>query len=77
MLTNLCRPVLGLSRHCGPDIKLVKDVPQVGLGLWKVTNSGEFEQTFAAAIESGYRHFDTAQAMVTKRCWAMHGRRRI
>lgn len=40
----------------------MKDIPQVGLGLWKVTNSDEFEQTFAAAIESGYRHFDTAQA---------------
>lgn len=37
------------------------DIPHVGLGLWKVTNPSEFQQIFTAAIESGYRHFDTAQ----------------
>ena len=46
----------------GQDISPMKDIPQVGLGLWKVTNVDELETTFTAAIESGYRHFDTAQA---------------
>jgi diketogulonate reductase-like aldo/keto reductase len=39
----------------------MNDIPQVGLGLWKVTNPEEFKNTFTAALESGYRHFDTAQ----------------
>jgi diketogulonate reductase-like aldo/keto reductase len=37
------------------------DIPQVGLGLWKVTDQKEFDTTFSAAIDAGYRHFDTAQ----------------
>lgn len=37
------------------------DIPQVGLGLWKVTDPKEFDTTFSAAIDAGYRHFDTAQ----------------
>jgi diketogulonate reductase-like aldo/keto reductase len=39
----------------------MKNIPQVGLGLWKVTDPTEFKSTFTAAVESGYRHFDTAQ----------------
>lgn len=47
-----------------PDVRL-KDgdaIPQVGLGLWKVTDQNEFRQSVEAAIKAGYRHFDTAQA---------------
>lgn len=38
------------------------EIPQVGLGLWKVKDQAEFNTAFAAAIEAGYRHFDSAQA---------------
>jgi 2,5-diketo-D-gluconate reductase A len=36
-------------------------IPQVGLGLWQVKDEVEFNVSFEAAIEAGYRHFDTAQ----------------
>lgn len=35
-------------------------IPQIGLGLWKVSQE-EFNTSFDAAIANGYRHFDTAQ----------------
>ena len=38
-----------------------KIIPQVALGLWKVTDQAEFDTMFDAAIKAGYRHFDTAQ----------------
>lgn len=37
-------------------------VPQVGLGLWKVTDADDFSRSFEAAVSAGYSHFDTAQA---------------
>ncbi|MBC7708395.1 aldo/keto reductase [Polaromonas sp.] len=37
-------------------------IPQVGLGVWKVETNEQFEAAFNAAIEAGYRHFDSAQA---------------
>ncbi len=37
-------------------------IPQVGLGLWKVKEADEFRTAFGAAIQAGYRHFDSAQA---------------
>lgn len=37
-------------------------IPQVGLGLWKVKDQAQFNTAFDAAIEAGYRHFDSAQA---------------
>jgi diketogulonate reductase-like aldo/keto reductase len=37
-------------------------IPQVGLGLWKVKDQEQFNTGFAAAVEAGYTHFDTAQA---------------
>lgn len=45
-----------------PDIQLPDGlaIPQIGLGLWKVSEE-EFNTSFDAAIASGYRHFDTAQ----------------
>jgi diketogulonate reductase-like aldo/keto reductase len=47
-----------------PDITLNNSntIPQVGLGLWKVTSEEEFVNAFKAAVKVGYRHFDTAQA---------------
>lgn len=36
-------------------------IPQVGLGLWKVTDETDFVQAFNVALAAGYRHFDSAQ----------------
>lgn len=36
-------------------------IPQVGFGLWQNTNPSEFHASFNAAINAGYRHFDSAQ----------------
>ena len=36
-------------------------IPEIGLGLWQVKDSAQFDQAFAAAVEAGYRHFDSAQ----------------
>ncbi|MDB5170718.1 MAG: Aldo/keto reductase [Candidatus Saccharibacteria bacterium] len=38
-----------------------QQVPQIGLGLWKVQDDQQFKAGFQAAIDVGYRHFDTAQ----------------
>lgn len=37
------------------------EIPQVGLGLWQVTDPEEFRTAFSAAVAAGYRHFDSAQ----------------
>lgn len=37
-------------------------MPQVGFGLWKVRDQAQCLQTVKWALESGFRHFDTAQA---------------
>lgn len=37
-------------------------IPQVGLGLWQITEPREFQAAFDAAVAAGYRHFDSAQA---------------
>lgn len=37
------------------------EIPQVGLGLWQVKDAVGFSAVFQAAIDAGYRHFDTAQ----------------
>jgi 2,5-diketo-D-gluconate reductase A len=44
-----------------PTIKLNDghEIPQLGLGLWQ-TGDGEAAQVVAAALQTGYRHFDTA-----------------
>ncbi len=36
-------------------------IPQVGLGVWQVESSEQFQTAFSAAIDAGYRHFDSAQ----------------
>jgi diketogulonate reductase-like aldo/keto reductase len=47
-----------------PSVKLGDghEIPQVGLGLWKVKDAAELNESVAAAVKVGYRHFDTAQA---------------
>lgn len=47
-----------------PKLKLRdgQQIPQVGLGTWQSTDQAQFNEAFKTAIESGYRHFDTAQA---------------
>lgn len=47
-----------------PTLKLADNhvIPQIGLGLWKVKDQTEFNTAFDAAVQAGYRHFDTAQA---------------
>lgn len=37
------------------------DIPSIGLGLWKVQDETQFKTGFQTAIDTGYRHFDTAQ----------------
>jgi diketogulonate reductase-like aldo/keto reductase len=37
-------------------------IPQLGLGTWKVTDEAQYKAMFDAAVDAGYRHFDTAQA---------------
>jgi diketogulonate reductase-like aldo/keto reductase len=46
-----------------PDLTLANGVkiPQFGLGTWKVTDEAAYKTMIDAAIECGYRHFDTAQ----------------
>ncbi|GAC1499715.1 MAG: aldo/keto reductase [Candidatus Saccharimonadales bacterium] len=47
-----------------PTIKLANglSIPSVGLGLWQIKDQQQFDSAFKAAIDSGYRHFDSAQA---------------
>jgi diketogulonate reductase-like aldo/keto reductase len=37
-------------------------IPQLALGLWKVADDKTFNTMFDAAVQAGYRHFDSAQA---------------
>jgi methylglyoxal/glyoxal reductase len=37
-------------------------IPQVGLGTWKLKDQAEFYASFKAALAAGYRHIDSAQA---------------
>jgi diketogulonate reductase-like aldo/keto reductase len=36
-------------------------MPRLGLGVWKLEDDGACEAAVSAALEIGYRHFDTAQ----------------
>lgn len=55
-------------------------IPQIGLGLWKVILPNQVDRAVHAAIESGYTHFDTAQAYgneaFLRRSLAKHGLKR-
>jgi methylglyoxal/glyoxal reductase len=46
-----------------PTLKLAdgNQIPQVGLGLWNVTEEQDFLNAFNVATEAGYRLFDSAQ----------------
>jgi diketogulonate reductase-like aldo/keto reductase len=46
-----------------PSVKLNsgKEIPQIGLGLWRVKNSADVEASVGAGLKAGYSHFDTAQ----------------
>ncbi|CAL8103249.1 unnamed protein product [Orchesella dallaii] len=37
-------------------------LPLVGLGMWQITEQADVERALDAALEAGYRHFDTATA---------------
>jgi hypothetical protein len=53
-----------------PSIRIADDVtmPQLGLGLWQVTDEGVCVAAVRAALEVGYRHFDSALSSIgTKR----------
>ncbi len=45
-----------------PTLKLNNGIlmPQIGMGVFKVKDGEEVEQTLAAAFEAGYRAIDTA-----------------
>ena len=38
-----------------------RQIPKVGLGTWKMTESEVMEQAIDNAIACGYKHFDTAE----------------
>lgn len=65
-----------------PAIKLTSghQIPQIGLGLWKVKDKAQFNGAFQAATIAGYRHFDTAQAYdneaILGEVWQASGLRR-
>lgn len=52
-----------------PTIKLnnSNSIPQIGLGLWQMDNEKECRTAVEAAINAGYRHFDSAQAYGNER----------
>lgn len=50
---------MGLHEISLPDSR---QIPQIGLGLWQVREQADFKRAFQAAVDAGYRHFDTAQA---------------
>ena len=43
------------------------EMPMLGLGVWKVPNGPECANTVRWALELGYRHVDTAQALGNER----------
>jgi diketogulonate reductase-like aldo/keto reductase len=47
------------------DVRVLADgarMPLLGLGVWQVAHGADTEQAVGWALESGYRHIDTAQA---------------
>lgn len=42
-------------------------VPAIGMGLWRLKDEDSFTDAFRWALESGYRHFDTAQMYKNER----------
>ncbi|QQS18786.1 aldo/keto reductase [Candidatus Saccharibacteria bacterium] len=58
-----------------PYLKLAdgREIPQVGLGLWRVKDETEFKISFDTGLAAGYTHFDSAQAYENEqflgKCW--------
>lgn len=50
-----------MTRKGSIELSDGQGIPQVGLGLWKVTDEDQFSTTFKEAVKAGYRHFDSAQ----------------
>jgi diketogulonate reductase-like aldo/keto reductase len=52
-----------------PSLKLADGhtIPQIALGTWQSTDAKQFKTAVDAAIQAGYRHFDTAQAYNNER----------
>ena len=44
-----------------------KELPVLGLGVWKMAEGGETEQAVTWALEAGYRHIDTARLYANER----------
>ncbi len=65
-----------------PNMKLADghEIPQIGLGLWKVKDEAEFNISFDAAVAAGYTHFDSAQVYGNEAylgaAWKRHGLKR-
>lgn len=49
-----------------------RTMPLLGLGLYKITDDAEAETAITAAVQNGYRLFDTASAYKTKSSSDMH-----
>ena len=43
-----------------------REIPQLGLGVWRIPNGRKCEGAVLAAFEAGYRHIDTASFYGTK-----------
>jgi diketogulonate reductase-like aldo/keto reductase len=45
------------------DIKLNtgNTIPEIGFGVWQIDDQKQFDVAINAALDAGYRHFDTAQ----------------
>ena len=43
------------------DVPTVEDMPMLGLGTWENTDSDQCARSVETALETGYRHIDTAQ----------------
>lgn len=43
-----------------------REIPQLGLGVWKAADGGEAERAVAAAIAAGYRLIDTAMVYLNE-----------
>ncbi len=65
-----------------PKLKLNDghEIPQVGLGLWKVKDEAEFNTSFDTAVAAGYTHYDSAQVYGNEQflgaAWKRHGLKR-
>jgi 2,5-diketo-D-gluconate reductase A len=52
----------GTHLHTTTTLEGGVEMPLLGLGVWLIPDGQETEQAVRAALETGYRHIDTAQA---------------